>query len=192
MADLPALLDVVRRRGLTHSEEPLRLASGELSRDFVDGKVALARGRDLRAACELIVAAAEEAGAAFDAAGGLTMGADHLAHGVALVADREWFSVRKQPKGRGTDKWVEGAELGPGVRVLLLEDVVTTGGSMVTALDRVLDTGAEVVLAVTVVDRGEAAAAAFAGRGVPYRPLLTYRDLGIAPVGGGAPTTAGA
>jgi orotate phosphoribosyltransferase len=187
VADLPALLDVVRRRGLTRSDTPLELASGELSQDFIDGKVALARGRDLRNACELVVAIAAEAGISFDAAGGMTMGADHLSHGIALVADVEWFSVRKQPKGRGTDRWVEGAPLGPGVRVLLLEDVVTTGGSMITALDQVAATGAEVVLAVTVVDRGEAASAAFAARGVPYRSLLTYRDLGIVPVGGGAP-----
>lgn len=189
MADLSAVLDVVRRRGLTHSETPLELASGELSRDFIDGKVALAQGRDLRNACELIVTAAAEAGIAFDAAGGMTMGADHLAHGIALVADVEWFSVRKQPKGRGTDRWIEGTPLRSGVRVLLLEDVVTTGGSMITALDQVAATGAEVVLAVTVVDRGDAARAAFAGRGVPYRSLLSYRDLGIAPVGGGTPAT---
>ena len=73
-------------------------------------------------------------------------------------------------------------------RVLLLEDVVTTGGSMVAALDQVAATGAEVVLAVTIVDRGEAAGAAFAERGVPYRSLLTYRDLGIVAVGGGSRT----
>src|SRR5205085_1093346 len=82
----------------------------------------------LRVACEAIVELVREAGVEFDAVGGLTLGADQFAHGVALVADRGWFVIRKQPKGRGTDQWVEGTVLGPGVRVLLVDDVVTTGG----------------------------------------------------------------
>lgn len=176
---------IVRERGLLRLPEPVRLRSGQLSRDFVDGKAALARGADLEVACRAVVEAV--AGVAFDAVGGLTMGADHLAHGVALVSGAEWFVVRKEPKGRGTDQLVEGARVGPGTRALLVDDAVTTGGSIVRAHDAVVATGATVVAAVTLVDRGDVAAPWFAERGIPYAALVTYRDLGIDPVGGEVP-----
>jgi orotate phosphoribosyltransferase len=180
------LLAIIKERGLRYFEEPVELSSGELSQYFVDGKQALSQGRDLRLACELIVAVAAEAGIEFDAVGGLTLGADQFSHGVALVADKQWFVIRKQPKGRGTNQSVEGASLGPGVRVLLVDDVVTTGGSIQKAHAHVVESGAEVVLATTLADRGEIARAFFDSEGVPYVPLLTYTDLGIPPVGGGA------
>ncbi|MCZ7627895.1 MAG: phosphoribosyltransferase family protein [Microthrixaceae bacterium] len=128
-----------------------------------------------------------DAGIGFDAVGGLTLGADQFSHGVAacLDDDHEWFVVRKKPKGRGTDQLVEGAVLGPGTRVLLVDDVVTTGGSIRQAYRHVVDTGAVVVAAVTLVDRGEVAASFFAAEEVVYRPVFTYRDLGIEPVGSG-------
>jgi len=92
--------------------------------------------------------------------------------------------VRKEPKGRGTNKLVEGGNVGPGSRVLLVDDIVTSGGSIRKACDVVQELGAEVVLACTVVDRGEVARRYFEQIGVPYEPLLTYTDLGIPPVGG--------
>jgi orotate phosphoribosyltransferase len=179
-----AVLELVRTKGLRHFDEPVQLSSGEYSQDFIDAKLALAQGRDLAVACRAMVEIVHEAGVTFDAVGGLTLGADQFAHGVAVVADVGWFVIRKQPKGRGTDQWVEGTVLGPGVRVLLVDDVVTTGGSIQKAYDQVQATGAEVVFAITTVDRGEVAKAYFADRGVPYQPLLTYADLGIPPVGG--------
>ena len=178
------VLELIRTKGLRHFDEPVRLASGELSRDFIDAKRALADGADLRVACEAMVEVAADRGIAFDAVGGLTLGADQFAHGVAVVAGKGWFVIRKQPKGRGTDQWVEGHPLGPGVRVLLVDDVVTTGGSIRQAYERVQAEGAEVVLAITTVDRGDVASAFFAERGVPYEPLLRYADLGLEPVGG--------
>lgn len=185
MADptrLAQLRDTVLAHGHLRLPDPVELSSGAMSRDFVDGKRALARGADLRLACECMVDALAEAGIEFDAVGGLTMGADQFAHGVALVADTLWFVVRKEPKGRGTNKLVEGAELGPGVRVVVVEDVVSTGASLLRAVDAVRAEGAEVVAVVTLVDRGEACAPELAGRGLPYLPLLTYRDLDIDPL----------
>jgi orotate phosphoribosyltransferase len=113
------------------------------------------------------------------------MGADALAHGVALLSGCEWFSVRKKPKPYGREQWIEGARLRAEARVLLVDDVVTTGGSIVEAYERVVAVNAHVVGVIPMVDRGNAAALRFAELGVPYAPLVTYHDLGIEPVGGG-------
>ncbi|HYX44050.1 MAG TPA: orotate phosphoribosyltransferase [Acidimicrobiales bacterium] len=178
------VLEVVRRLGYVRRDEAFRLSSGGWSHDYVDGKRALAGGAELRLGAEAVVATAAERGIAFEAVGGLTMGADPLAHAVAVVSGTRWFSVRKEAKSHGRQRAIEGAELADGVSVLLVEDVVTTGRSVLEALDAVEATGATVVLAVTLLDRGDRAGPALATRGVPYAPLATYRDLGIDPVGG--------
>lgn len=184
MAELQAqVAEIVRRHGYRRLEKPVTLASGQTSFDYVDAKRALARGDDLRTACEAILALVAEEGVRFDALGGLTMGADQFAHGAAVLSGTSWFVVRKALKDHGTGRRVEGAELGPGVDVVLLDDVVTTGGSIVEARRAVEDTGARVVMAATMVDRGEVAGAYFRDAGIPYRAVVSYRDLGIEPVG---------
>lgn len=175
------VVEIVRAHGLLRLPEPIQLASGEFSRDFIDGKAALARGEDLEVACRALI---ELVGPLeFDAVGGLTMGADQFAHVVAVLARKEWFVVRKEPKQRGTNKLVEGATVGSDTRVLLVDDVVTTGGSIRRAYEAIKGLGATVVGAVTLVDRGEVAREFFASRAVPYFALVTYEDLGIEPVG---------
>lgn len=110
------VLEIVERRGHRVLDEPVELRSGARSRHFVDGKRALARGDDLRVAATALLDLLGEAGVAFDAVGGLTMGADHLAHAMAVLAgDVEWFSVRKvsrtgpsSPTGTSTSRpWAE-------------------------------------------------------------------------------------
>ena len=176
--------EIVREKGYRRLDVPIRLASGEMSQDYVDGKRALAHGPDLEVACRALLELAEAEGVGFDAVGGLTLGADQFAHVTAVLSGTSWFVVRKAVKDHGTKKRVEGAELGPGVAVLLVDDVVTTGGSILEALAAVQETGADVVMAVTVLDRGEVAGEQFRRAGIPYRSILTYRDLGIDPVGG--------
>lgn len=181
MADA-ALIDIIKRQGLRRLDQPIELASGAMSSDFVDVKVALCRWADLQVACRAIVQLVQEAGIEFDSAGGMTMGADSLAVGIAAVTDGQWFSVRKEPKKRGTKQQIEGTPLGPGRRVLLLEDATTTGGSTEKAYEVVRDTGAEVVAVSTVIDRGDTARRRFEALGLPYFPALTYTDLDIEPV----------
>ncbi len=173
------------RRGLTHTPQPIQLASGEWSSDFIDAKSALKRGRDLATACRAMIELAAQLGIEFDAVGGLTLGADQFAHGIAILSpDKEWLVVRTKAKGRGTNKLVEGADPGPSTRVLLVDDVVSTGGSIRQAYEEINKTGATVTGAITLVDRGETACAYFAAVGVPYGSIVTYKDLEIAPVGG--------
>lgn len=178
------------RRGLTHTPEPIQLASGVWTRDFIDGKAALKRGRDLGDACRAMIALAEDLRVEFDAVGGLTLGADQFAHVIAYIRDdlmridTEWLVVRTKAKGRGTNKVIEAAELDASVRVLLVDDVVTSGGSIRQAYDEIRKTGATVTGAITLVDRGETAANFFHEVGVPYGALVTYKDLNIDPVGG--------
>jgi orotate phosphoribosyltransferase len=174
-----ALAELVRARGYERREQPFELSSGGWSRDYVDGKHAVARGDDLRLACQSVIDVVD---APFDAVGGPTMGADALAHGVALLSGAAWFSVRKEPKGHGRRAWVEGTRLGDGDRVVFVEDVVSTGASLLRAVERVIELGVTPVAAVTLVDRGPAAAARFAERGITYHPLLTWVDIGIEPL----------
>lgn len=175
------LVEIVRTKGYEHREPPFELSSGKLSHDFVDGKQALAAGGDLTLACRYIAAMAAADGVSFDAAGGLTMGADQFAHGLAIVTGCDWFVVRKEPKGRGTNKVLEGGAI-EGRRVLVCEDAVSTGGSILKAIDAAVAHGATVVGAVTLVDRGDAFASTMADRSIWYLPVMTYVDLGIEPI----------
>ena len=171
----------MRTLGYEYRDEPFELSSGKLSHDFVDGKRALARGADLALACRYFVARAAEADLDYDAVGGLTMGADQFAHGVAIVADCDWFVVRKAPKGRGTNKVLEGADIA-GRRVVVCEDAVSTGGSILKAIDAAEAHGAVVAGAFTLIDRGDAFQQTMHDRGIWYLPMMTYRDLEIEPI----------
>lgn len=177
------LLELLRSKGLTELPQPVQLASGNYSRYFIDGKVALEAGDDLRLAAEAITERVTAAGIRFDAVGGLTLGADALAAAIAVVSGSNWFIVRKEAKGRGTNRLVEGTRIGDGHQVLLIDDVVTTGGSILRAYEHVRDTGAEVVAAVTLADRGDDAQRSFDELGVPYFPMATYHDMGIPAIG---------
>ncbi len=153
------------------------LASGATATYYVDAKRAILRPAGFRALGELVAEAARELGAT--AVGGMTMGADPVAcAALAAGADVKAFFVRKDRKAHGLERWVEGPPLGPGERCLIVEDVVTTGGSTVAAIERVRDEGLEVVGVVSVLDRLAGGAQAIeTAAGAPYRPLTTIDDV---------------
>jgi len=177
-----AAFDLIMTRGYERREEPFTLASGQLSHDYIDGKNAIDTGGRLTVVSRAVADLAALRGIEFDAVGGLTMGADPLAHGIAMVTDTAWFSVRKEQKKRGREQWVEGHRLQPGTRVLLVDDVISTGGSTEIALERIAPLGVVVTGVIPMVDRGDVAAARFARRGIPFAALVTYRDMGIEPI----------
>jgi orotate phosphoribosyltransferase len=116
------------------------------------------------------------------AIGGLTMGADPVAYGIAAVAatrgiDLRSFSVRKEAKDHGVTGRIAGA-LQPGDKVVITEDTVTRGTSIMEAVDAVVAFGAIPVLITVVVDRGGTCGAMAAERGIPFIPMLTAPDLG--------------
>jgi orotate phosphoribosyltransferase len=113
------------------------------------------------------------------AVGGMTMGADPVAcAALAAGADALAFFVRKDKKEHGLQRWVEGPPLEQGTRCLVVEDVVTTGGSTIAAIERIRASGLEIAGVVSVLDRlaggGEAIEAA---AGAPYVPLTTIDDV---------------
>lgn len=122
----------------------------------------------------------------FTHVGGLTMGADAVAVAVSLASDASGSPCARNPSGEGTPGRSK-APASDRERVLLVDDVISTGASTLTALEAVRAAGAEAVAAVSVVDRGGAGAAAFAEHGVRYLPLTTWEELGIPPLDGNRP-----
>ncbi len=185
-ADLSGGLEAARETLLAELREhalvigDVTLSSGKTAGYYVDAKRALLLPECFRALGELVAAEAREREAG--AVGGMTMGADPIAC-AALAADAgsglRAFFVRKERKEHGLQRWIEGPLLEPGSRCLVVEDVVTTGGSTVKALERIREEGFEVAGVLGVVDRfaGGAAAIAAASGGAPYRALVSIDEL---------------
>ena len=170
------LVEELRRHALSIGE--VKLTSGATAQYYVDAKRAILRPEGFAALAELIAHYARQWEAT--AVGGLTMGADAPAcAALAGGADVKAFFVRKETKAHGLQRRVEGPLLEPGERCLVVEDVVTTGGSTIQAIEALLAEGGEVVGVTAVLDRlaGGAEAIVRAARGAPYRPLVTIDDV---------------
>ncbi len=169
------LLRELREHALVIGE--VTLTSGATAQYLIDAKRAILLRSGFMALGELIAAQAAEWGAT--AVGGMTMGADPIAcAALAGGADVKAFFVRKEVKAHGLARRIEGPLLLPGEKCMLVEDVVTTGGSTIKALNAVRDEGFEVVGVVAVCDRlaggGEAVREAAQA---PYVPLTTIDDV---------------
>ena len=177
MSARETLVAELREHALVLGE--VTLTSGATASYYVDAKRAILRQPGFGALAELVAAEAVQRGAT--AVGGMTMGADPIAS--AAISDQAGrdliaFFVRKEKKQHGLQRWVEGPLLEPGTKVLIVEDVVTTGGSTVKAIERCLEEGLEIVGTVCVLDRlaggGEAIEAV---GGAPFTALATIDDV---------------
>jgi len=172
------LIAELREHALVIGE--VTLTSGATASYYVDAKRAILRQPGFGALGELAAAEAVRRDAA--AVGGMTMGADPIA--AAAISDPAGrdllaFFVRKEKKAHGLQRWIEGPLLRAGARVLIVEDVVTTGGSTVQAIERCREEGLEITGVVAVLDRlaGGREAIAAAAAGAPYAPLATIDDV---------------
>ena len=162
-----------------------RLASGREASFYLDAKQVVLDAHGAMLVGRAILDRLRSLGPLPDAVGGMSIGADPITSAVVTMAGVEGlplkgFMVRKEPKDHGTKKYVEGP-VQPGQRVVIVEDVTTTGGSSLLAIDRVREFGLVVERVVTVIDRLAGAEAAFAARGIPLESLVTIRDLGLEP-----------
>ena len=174
--DRECLISELREHALVIGE--VTLTSGRKAQYLIDAKRAILRPNGFRALGQLV---AEEARALeVSAVGGITMGADPIAcAALAGGADVKAFFVRKERKEHGLQRWIEGPELEPGEACLVVEDVVTTGGSTIAAIERIREEGFGVAGVVSVLDRlaGGGGAIREAAGGAPYTALATIDEV---------------
>ncbi|MCE9544830.1 MAG: orotate phosphoribosyltransferase [Planctomycetia bacterium] len=181
MYNRDALKQLVRERALMFGD--FTLASGKKATYYLDGKQVTLDSAGAHLVAEGILDLLH--GNMPDAVGGMSIGADPITAAVITLAGvrgqaLSGFMVRKEPKGRGTNRYIEGP-VKPGMKVVIVEDVVTTGGSSLAAIERCMEFGLVVESVVTIIDREEGGHAAFAAAGYPLLSLLSIRDFGIEP-----------
>lgn len=162
-----------------------RLASGREASFYLDAKQVVLDARGSMLVGRAILDLLRSRGPLPAAIGGMSIGADPVTSAVVTMAgvegiDLRGFMVRKEPKDHGTKRYIEGPVV-PGERVVIVEDVTTTGGSSLVAIDRAIEFGLVVERVVTVIDRLAGAGDTLAARGIPLDDLVTIRDLGIDP-----------
>jgi orotate phosphoribosyltransferase len=181
------LIAIIKRRSFQSGRE-IKLASGRTSTYYFNMKPTMLDAEGAHLIATLILEAI--AGLRADLIGGLEMGAVPIASAVAAVSHAastsgagkpvNAFFVRKQAKEHGTKSLIEGLPEGDslkGKRVVIVEDVTTTGGSAIKAAEAVRGEGAEIVGVVTIIDRQEGAGEAFAAAGLTLTPILTLSDF---------------
>ncbi len=181
MYDRSRLMELVQERALRFGD--FTLASGKKSTYYLDGKQVTLSAEGLMQISYGLLDLLQDV--EYDGFGGMSIGADPIVGGVLVAAatqgrQLQGFMVRKEAKGHGTQRFIEGP-IQPGQKVVIVDDVVTTGGSALQAVDRVQEFGCSVVHAVGIVDRLQGGGEAFAARQIPFTSLLTIRDFGIDP-----------
>lgn len=182
MYDRDALIALVRAKALEYGD--FTLASGKKAKFYLDCRRITLDSAGANLIAEGILSLLGDQ--LPDAVGGMAVGADPITAAVITVAGRQnrplrGFIVRKEAKEHGKGRDVEGP-VKAGDEVVIVEDVVTTGGSSLKAIEKVEACGLKVREVIAIIDRLEGGAAAFADRGYQLRTLLTIRDLGLEPV----------
>ena len=164
------LIDILKKYAYKHGR--FTLSSGEESEHYVNCKPVILTGKGLELVSTMMLDHIDTACVA-----GLTLGADPLVSGVALVGKGAGLIIRKEPKGHGTQSQIEGPLPPLGTIITVLEDVTTTGASALKAVDVLRNCGYHVNRVVTIVDRQEGALDAMMEAGVEFRSLVTLEEL---------------
>ena len=173
------LRDVIRQKSLRTGD--FTLSSGKKSSYYLDCRMTTLDPRGALLIARLILERIRTHNIQAHAIGGMTMGADPIATAVAVVSGLEGkpisaFIVRKETKGHGTQRAIEGYDGKSGSRVIVVDDVCTTGGSILTAAEKVEQSGYQVAAAFCVVDREEGGTELIAKK-YPFYCLLTAKEL---------------
>ncbi|MBI1389992.1 MAG: orotate phosphoribosyltransferase [bacterium] len=175
------LKEIIQSRSLlfTTPERPFVLSSGQTSTFYVDGKKAVTSAEGLYCLSRLIWEEVQLLKA--DSVGGPTLGADPIAAGLSMfsyLAGRpiDSFIVRKDNKTHGARRRIEGADV-RGKRVILVEDVITTGASVLSAIQAVREERAEIVEIIALIDREEGAAEVFRKGQMKYKSIFKISEL---------------
>jgi orotate phosphoribosyltransferase len=182
MYDKQALIDLVREKALRFGD--FTLASGKKAKYYLDGKQVTLDPAGARLVAEGLLDLLLRDKMP-DAVGGMSIGADPITAAVVTMSavrgtPIKGFMVRKQAKGHGTNQFIEGP-VRPGDSAVIVEDVVTTGGSSLEAIERCEQFGLKIAGVLAIIDRMEGGAEAFSRHGHKFTSLLSIRDFGIEP-----------
>jgi orotate phosphoribosyltransferase len=181
--DRAALLKLIQTEALQRGE--FTLASGKQATYYLDCRNLTLHPQGANLIANAMLDVIQSAGPLPDAVGGMAIGADPITAAIVTVAGQrnlslKGFMVRKEPKGHGTGKQVEGP-VQPGQRVVIVEDVITSGGSAIAAVEAARKFGLVVERVVAIIDRLAGGKEAFAELGLELITLSTIRDFGIEP-----------
>ena len=180
MSDEQRLLEILKE--LSYEEGDFTLTSGKKSTYYIDAKQTTLNPEGMYLVGKLMYGMVKEV-PGIDAVGGVSIGGDPLVSAVVMTAyDRKdglkGFLIRKEPKGHGTNRWVEGGKnLRKGMNVVILEDVVTTGGSSLKAIEATEKEGYNVKGIVAILDRLEGGKDAIESKGYMFNRIFTLKDL---------------
>lgn len=171
------LLELIREKA--YKEGQFKLASGKTSSYYINGKMVTLDPEGLLIVSQLLFEFCRDAGV--EAIGGPTIGADPIVAGVAVVSQLQGrpispFLVRKEVKDHGTGLRIEGP-VPAGKKVAMVDDVITTGGSLVSAIEAAKDAGCKVVQIVCVVDREEGGSQRFNEQGLRFDSIFKISDI---------------
>jgi orotate phosphoribosyltransferase len=173
------LRQLVEERALLRGN--IKLASGQMSSYYIDGKMLLLHSESSTLLGEVLYQMTKDM--KLDAIGGPEVGAIPMTAAAVIRYHQsgkpmEGFFVRKDVKSHGTQKHIEG-KFAAGYRVAVLEDVTTTAGSVLQAIDVLQKAGAKIEVVITIVDRLQGGRQNLEARGLRFEPIFTIRDLGI-------------
>lgn len=168
---------------LSYEKKSVTLASGQKSDFYFDAKQTSLHPEGITLLGHLLLQKIQESYPDARAVGGPTLGADPLVSAISYTSFLQKkpipaFILRKEPKKHGTQAWIEGyRNLAPGMNVVVVEDVLTTGGSAIKAIDKTIEGGLKVVGVLTVIDREEGGAEAIQRKGYRVESLFTKTEL---------------